>query len=373
MNPVRPGVRPGVRPSLTRAALALLSLVLIASACASDGAAQGTSEVATPSTLRSSPVDGQTADGQTTDDPTSDPDQAPPVTIERPGPLVGIAVPNGRAAEVRDVEVVTGATFDIIRLFARWDDAFPNADAQSLIDANRRIHISVRPMASSGEVITWAELATAQPGDARYEELVDWIDRVVALGPGTYFTINHEPETADSRQNGSSENFVAMWRRTVELLRERGGDEIRTVWTMTNGAFSDARAEAWYPGDDVVDVVGTDVYNWHTCQGTDRPWLDLEELLVAPIAFARNHDKPLALPELASVEDRDNLDRKAEWIINAERTLLAPGTVDLIEFVIWFDVTAPGGTWPDCVWDYDTSPAARDAFAQLMLNVSGQT
>ena len=55
-----------------------------------------------------------------------------------------------------------------------------------------------------------------------------------------------------------------------------------------------------------------------------------------------------------------------------ERALLGPSMVDVVEFAIWFDVTAPGGTWPDCVWDYDTSPASRDAFAQLMLNVSGQ-
>ncbi len=324
---------------------------------------QGATDGSTPSTLRSS-NDQVSADVSTTID-------RDPVPIDRPGPLIGIAVPGGRAVEVRDVELVTGATFDIIRMFVRWDDTFPSPDSQSLIEANRRLHLSIRPVDSSGAAIPWAELATAQPGEDRYDELVQWIDRVVALGPGTYFTINHEPETADSRSNGTADDFIAMWRRTVDLLRERGGTEIRTVWTMTNGAFSDGRASEWYPGDDVVDVIGADIYNWFTCQGTDRPWQELDALMAPALAFAQNREKPLALPEFGSVEDRSNLDRKADWIVNAERTLLVPDVAAAIEFVIWFDVTAPGGTWPDCVWDYDTSPASRDAFSHMMLSLRG--
>ncbi len=35
--------------------------------------------------------------------------------------------------------------------------------------------------------------------------------------------------------------------------------------------------------------------------------------------------------------------------------LAAPEIAEQVLFVSWFDVTAPGGTFPNCVWDHDTS------------------
>ncbi len=352
--------------SRARSVIVAMTGFVVAAGCVPGGSDASPTQPGGPETTITASSGGSSPDARTEDAGTEDsvPDDEL-AAVDRTGPLIGIAVPGGRASEVRDVEVVTGSTFDLIRTFARWTDDFPNEDTQALIDANRRLHVSIRPVAADGEVVPWADLATAQPGDARYDELVDWIDRVVALGPGTYFTINHEPETADSRANGSSEDFVAMWRRTVELLRERGGDEIRTVWTMTNGAFSDGRAAEWYPGDDVVDVVGADVYNWHTCQGTNRPWVELDVLMGPALDFAASHAKPLAMPELASVEDREDPERKAVWIRNATQALLTPSLADRVEFAIWFDVTAPGGTWPNCIWDHDSSPASLEAFTDF--------
>ncbi len=287
-----------------------------------------------------------------------------------PGVVLGIAVPEGRAATVRDLEVELGAGFPVIRTFSRWDSVFPNADQQALLDAGRTLHMSVRPNASGGRVIQWRDMADAQPGDELYEEFVAWIDRMIDVGPGTYVTINHEPETNDSARNGDADDYVAMWRRFVQLLRERGGEETVVVWTMTSGAFSDGRAELWYPGDDVVDVVGADLYNWHTCQGSDRPWVDLDSLLVEPLNFARDRNKPLALPEFASAEDRNEPDRKADWLRDAAATLARPEIADDLEFVAWFNVNAPGGTWPNCIWSHDSSVESADAFGQFVRDLS---
>jgi hypothetical protein len=138
---------------------------------------------------------------------------------------------------------------------------------------------------------------------------------------------------------------------------------------MTGGAFSDGRAEQWYPGDDVVDVIGADPYNWYTCQGTTRPWVPFADLIAAPLAFARSHTKPLALPEFGSVEDPARPGRKAQWILDATAVLTDESVAPDLEFVSWFNVTAPGGTYPDCIWDYDTSPESADAFRAMVRSV----
>lgn len=286
------------------------------------------------------------------------------------GPLVGVAVPGGAPSRLEAVESSTGTRFDLIRVFARWDTVFPDADHAQLT-ADRRIHLSIRPVTSTGVVVPWADLVTAAPGDVTYGQLSSWIDRIVALEPGSVVTINHEPETVESRANGDSEDYVAMWRRFVELLRDAGGDHVTVAWVMTGGAFSDERAAQWYPGDDVVDVIGADVYNWHTCQGTERPWQSLEDLIAPPLAFARERGKPLALPEFASVEDTPG--RKAAWLDDAADTLTNPRVASDLAFVAWFDVTAPGGTWPNCVWDHDSSPESAASFASFVSDLSAQS
>lgn len=291
----------------------------------------------------------------------------------RSGLQTGIAVPGSDPAKLAELEADIGTSFDVVRVFRRWNDLVPGAadsELVSLVESGHRIHLSVRPLRSDGTPIAWADLAAARPGDPLYAELEAWLAAVQELPDGTYFTISHEPETKEGAVNGTASDFKAMWRRIVSLLREQSGDDVVMVWTMTGGAFSDDRADEWYPGDEFVDVVGTDSYNWFTCQGGERPWYELEQLLSQPLRFARAHDKPLAVPEFASAEDPTSPERRVQWINNAAGFLGRPDVADSIEFVAWFNVTAPGGTYPDCVWDIDTTRQSAEAFGEMMRTLN---
>lgn len=303
---------------------------------------------------------------------TSSPDgsAAPPesstVDSSSGGVRPGIAVPRSKAATVHAVEEDIGETFDVVRVFRRWEDRIPDQELAALIESGHRIHLSVRPMRADGTAISWAELASTEVGEPLHEELVEWLSAVAAMPEGTYFTVSHEPETKEGAVNGTASDFKQMWRRVHKLLGSMEAEHVALTWTMTGGAFSDDRAELWYPGDDVVDVIGTDSYNWFTCQGGERPWYELEQLLFQPLAFARSHAKPLVIPEFASAEDPADPERRARWMQNAAEFLSRPEVAADIEFAAWFNVTAPGGTYPNCVWDYDTTPESAQAFAELM-------
>ncbi len=290
---------------------------------------------------------------------------AGPVVAEN-RPFMAMSVPGSRYEAIARVEADVGQRLDLIRWFQRWDDDRQNPDMARAMAEGRRVHLSVRPAGGAGLVVPWRDLAEARPGSELYGQFVGWVDRMVALPSGSYVTLNHEPETRESRPNGSSEDFRAMWVRWNELLDERGGGHLRTVWVMTGGAFAGPVADEWYPGDDVVDVVGVDPYNWFTCQGTERPWVSFADLVAPALAFAEVHGKPLAVTETASVEDPARLGRKAEWIRDAAEYLKDPSVAARFEYVSWFNVTAPGGTYPDCVWDYDTSPSSSEAFRELV-------
>ncbi len=284
-------------------------------------------------------------------------------------PWIGVAVRDGSAQLLDAIERPISTRVDLFRAFVRWDSPMPSPDLAEILDAGHSLHLSIRPVTLDGTVIPWGELATAEPGEAVYGQLLAWVDRVIALEGPTFVTLNHEPETVESRANGTAEEYRAAWRRFSELLDERGGDDVQTVLVLTGGAFSDGQVDRWYPGDDVVDIVGADVYNWSTCQGTDRAWMSFSELIEAPLEFARAHGKPLAIPEFASIEGDPG--QKAAWIDEASQTLAADPVRDQIAFVAWFDVTAPGGTWPDCVWDHDSSESSDAAFNRFIIAMTG--
>ncbi|MDH3678808.1 MAG: hypothetical protein OEV40_02535 [Acidimicrobiia bacterium] len=290
----------------------------------------------------------------------------PPVPRFRFGVAIGRAGPQ-RLAEL---EAEAGATVGMVRVFARWDTEFPTADHQRLLDDGRVIHLSVRPRTEAGEVIPWQDLARVEPTSAQ-RRLDQWTKIVAGYGRQVYFTLNHEPETADSAANGTAAEFIAAWRRTVTLLRQNGGAEVRTVFVLGQGAYADGTAESWYPGDDVVDVIGADPYNWYRCQGTDRAWAAPDDLIRFPLAFARQRGKPLALPEIASTEDPEDPGRKAAWIEELAALLASPGVVEHLEFVVWFSGDDP--RWPDCRWSYDSSPRSAAAFSGMLARFEPPT
>lgn len=276
----------------------------------------------------------------------------------------GLAVPRSDPDRLLEVETLAGAEVGVVRVFTRWDTRFPTASHQRLLDDGRVIHLSVRARTDAGVVISWADIAAAEPGSAIHDRLVEWAEAIAPYSSQIYFTFNHEPETRDSAANGTAEEYVAAWRRVVEIVRANGGEDIKTVVVLGRGAYADGSIGQWYPGDDTVDVVGVDPYNWYDCQGGERPWRMPSELITPALDFAMARDKPLAIPEIASTEDPLDPGRKPEWIRALGDALESPDLAGHIEFVAWFSVV--DSSWPDCDWVYDSSLESADALAELV-------
>jgi hypothetical protein len=105
----------------------------------------------------------------------------------------------------------------------------------------------------------------------------------VALRFGHEMNGNYFPWSDGAPHNGvqSTQTWVAVWRRLVARQRAIGGP-VTWVWCVN---YVDAGApyplaEAYWPGGDVVDVLGIDVYNgldanpWRTPGELTRPMLE---------------------------------------------------------------------------------------------------
>lgn len=98
---------------------------------------------------------------------------------------------------------------------------------------------------------------------------------------------------------GHTEDFKGCWRRIALAMRSVPGAHFRFDWCAAT--IEGPTAEA-YPGDDVVDIIGLDVYDQSYPQITDhaRRW---QFLLTRPNGlnwhrdFAQAHNKPRSFPE----------------------------------------------------------------------------
>jgi hypothetical protein len=119
------------------------------------------------------------------------------------------------------------------------------------------------------------------------------------------------------RAKGKTKAFASYWRQIVTTMRAvKGSEGLKFCWNPTLGDQDFPADEAW-PGDDVVDYVGIDVYD-ETWNPDTYPWpkdasaADIERrqkkawedwIVYSPRGlkfwseFARQHGKPLSFPE----------------------------------------------------------------------------
>lgn len=120
---------------------------------------------------------------------------------------------------------------------------------------------------------TTRAVAAILPGGAQHDRYVGWLDRVAAFlgslkGPkGEPIPVVFRPyhETSGSwfwwgGRHRTPEEYVQLWRMTVEYLRDTKGLH-NLLWAYSTDVFnSEADYLRQYPGDEWVDVLGFDDY-----------------------------------------------------------------------------------------------------------------
>jgi len=202
---------------------------------------------------------------------------------------------------------------------------------------------------------SWASIASG----ARDAEIVRQADAFKAFGAPLLLSLNHEPER-DAPGLGTPEEYRAAWRHWVGIYRARGVTNVSFTWILMAASFSRFKyvADDYFPGDDVVDWLGADGYNWFdVCK--DDPWRPFDNVFADFRTWAARHPQPVLIAEVGSAEDRADPARKARWIADIPAALQAWPQVKGIS---WFNVT-PRET-SDCQMRVETSPAAAGAWTR---------
>ena len=132
----------------------------------------------------------------------------------------------------------------------------------------------------------------------------------------------------DGRNGNTPAKYVAAWRRVYNLFRQAGAANVKFVWCPDGAANLHLLSEL-YPGDQVVDYVAFDQYNWG-----GNAWKDSYELLAPAYAIITSlTQRPLFLAETGVPEEggvkADYITRMFEYTI--------PALLPQIRGVCWFN------------------------------------
>lgn len=264
----------------------------------------------------------------------------------------------GSARELEELERGLGAPVRVLNVFVQWP-ADPGGGwfPWDFLDA----------AAARGVLpcITWEPMAVVQgreravPGQ---DILAGTWDRYLAFfanearrfGRPLVLRLAHEMNLAryhwftgpEGYGPASPDLYRKVFRYVAARLRQAGTDNVLLAFCPNAesvpgpGNAPDAgwnTAAAWWPGGDVVDVLGMDGYNWGTffrqkTHGWDSAWKEFAAVF-APLRrelLEMAPDKPLVVFETASTDLGGDKDA---WAADAARTAAGWG----VRALLWFD------------------------------------
>jgi hypothetical protein len=275
--------------------------------------------------------------------------------------------PGQRPGDVEAREAVYGRKVDVLHRYHDWDDTWPTAEERAYASQGRFLFEGWASRVYGGGVVCWADIAAGV-----YDAAIDaQARRLAAFASPLFVGFMHEPEdnagpcrpgAVDDPKAamGSVEELRAAWRHVVERVRPVAPN---VVWVFTVMGHDPAGSWAFYPGDDVVDWVAWDPYNWANCAGrTKDAWRSFEQAARPMYAHldAVGSTKPRMLSEYGSHDD-PALGSKERWLREIPATLKS--AMPKLKAVVLFDRLATPVPGDPCAWLVDSSPGARAGFA----------
>ncbi len=191
----------------------------------------------------------------------------------------------------------------------------------------------------------------------------DYAQRVKDWGRLLYIRLMHEmngnwyPYGVNVNGNKPSQ-FKSAWTRVVNIFNGVGASNVEWVWCPNVGRpvwNAPYPMRSFYPGDDYVDWIGLDGYNYASSRS--MPWFSFEDVFGASYKEITNlaPTKPLMLAETACDESGGE---KAQWIEDIQSVLSLK--FPKVKALIWFNQDEGPSRLT-----VDSSVDALDAFRSL--------
>jgi hypothetical protein len=167
------------------------------------------------------------------------------------------------------------------------------------------------------------------------------------------------------------ERYRDMYRHVHDIFATQGVNNVTWVWVVNHESFPNESDQPWnhadnyYPGDEYIDVISVDGYNW----GNDGPggcpvdveWKTFDEVFSAMLASLSSihPTKPFIVGEFASAEGTGSWS-KANWITDAYDSIKSDWPQ--IKAMVWFNLSY------DCQFQVESSLESMWAYRQAIAD-----
>ncbi len=213
------------------------------------------------------------------------------------------------------LERALDVTFPFIQTYTAWGDErrqrFPNRIVEAIHDLGSIPVVTWEPWLATFESRLHPHLplrddrdrnglASVARGDYDFY-IREWAGDAAQFGEPLLLRFAHEMNDPYrypwGPQHNEPEDFVAAWRHVVEMFRSEGATNVVWVWSphTAYGGY-----EAYWPGDDYVDWVGTGALNYGTVAYWSE-WWSFHEIFGQHYDALAGFGKPIMLAEFGSL------------------------------------------------------------------------
>ncbi|RYG72498.1 hypothetical protein EON80_04110, partial [bacterium] len=237
-----------------------------------------------------------------------------------------------------DLEAVLGRKVPQVVVFRDFSQGFPDLDAREARARGKTLQITWEPWHFANQnAVKLADVASG-----KYDKYIDrFAASSRAFGGEVWIRFGHEmngnwyPWCVTS--TGQNPNvWKAAHRRVHDRFRAAGASNVRWIWCFN---AEDVPAAAWndpfktYPGNDYVDAVAIDGYNFGDTLAHSR-WQSFEQLFAAPYErlVKTIPNKPIFIAETGCASTGGD---KVKWLREMDRSIRT--RFPKVESVTWFE------------------------------------
>lgn len=263
--------------------------------------------------------------------------------------------PQPTKSNIEAFQTLQNRHIDIISLFVVWD----------VNDWNwTKTHADIAVTNKSTLLVTWMAngFSTQQIINGNADTyLKAYAEGVKAYGKEIWLRPFHEANgdwydwgIAKKGAGNTNQTLIGAWKHVVTVFRNLGVTNVKWVWTTNATNSGSASFTGWFPGDEWVDMVSIDGYNWGTAQSWSS-WQSFTQVFTPAYNALSISSKPLFIPEFSCSEHGGN---KGQWITEMFNDI--PSKFPRIFALMWFSQSKSA----EADWAVNTSDAALKAWKE---------
>ncbi|PJI07016.1 MULTISPECIES: X2-like carbohydrate binding domain-containing protein [Clostridium] len=253
---------------------------------------------------------------------------------------------------INDFETLQQKHLDTVNMFVNWKTNF--SDIKKNFDA---VYENGSTMSLTWEAwgLSNSDIASGKKDDYIKQMAEDMkaynkniVIRLFHEGNGNWY----DWAIGDSKVN-TNETYIAAYRHVVDIFRAVGATNVK--WNYNVNCSSVGTGASYleqYPGDDYVDIISIDGYNWGTTQSWGSKWQSFDEIFSQAYNALKVKNKPIELSEFSSTEIGGD---KAAWFTDAFKQINSD-KYSLINSVVCFSINK------ETDWRINSSESALKAY-----------